>query len=233
MQELGCATMQKYLERLDTQPEIKKQCRQLLTVSISRFFRDRNLWTILEKQLFPYLLTAKPETIRLWSAGCAGGEEVYSFKIVWNRLQSTHVALPHLEILATDLNPIHFKRARTGVYTRGSLRDVTPEARRQYFERIPGKSLFKIKSVLQTGITWQLHDLLTNPPRTAFHIIALRNNLLTYYQDPLQQEAFTKIVHALAQPGFLIVGAHEKPPFQPNGLIAYAPYVYSFDKLIC
>ena len=82
MQSVGVTGIQAYLSLLDRDREIKKHCEKLMTVSISRFFRDKHLWHALEREIMPGLFTTMPdsEPFRVWSCGCARGEEAYSFK---------------------------------------------------------------------------------------------------------------------------------------------------------
>ena len=83
MQSLGCRRTSYYLQLLREQPTCRRDCEQLMTVSISRFFRDRQLWTFLESNFLPEIAAGTSEPVAIWSAGCASGEEVYSFKIIW------------------------------------------------------------------------------------------------------------------------------------------------------
>ena len=82
MQSVGVTGIQAYLSLLDRDREIKKHCEKLMTVSISRFFRDKHLWQALEREIMPGLFSTMPdsEPFRVWSCGCARGEEAYSFK---------------------------------------------------------------------------------------------------------------------------------------------------------
>ena len=83
MQALGCPSMRAYLERLDADGEAETGARRLLDVSISRFFRDGEVWQVLGEEILPSLAAAHPAGLRIWSAGCALGQEVYSIRILW------------------------------------------------------------------------------------------------------------------------------------------------------
>ena len=115
MQELGCRTMDQYLALIETDPGILAECKRRMTVSISRFFRDLRLWEILELRVLPELAAHRPETVRVWSAGCAGGEEVSSFRILWERLTAGNNTPPQLIMFATDMVPGCLERARKGI----------------------------------------------------------------------------------------------------------------------
>jgi chemotaxis protein methyltransferase CheR len=210
MQQLGCRGAEEYLSALEQNPELRRQAELLFTVTISRFFRDLNLWQTLEKQVLPAVIVQGSQTVRVWSAGCARGEEAYSFKIVWERLRERFERLPELELWATDIHPAVVEMARAGVYPISSLKEVPQPWRIAYFRAV-NPSTYAVKDFLKQGIVWKVHDLLCDePPQTGLHIIFLRNNLLTYYEGALQSASLDRILQCLAPGGFLITGAHEK-----------------------
>jgi chemotaxis protein methyltransferase CheR len=152
----------------------------------------------------------RPKGIRIWSAGCACGEEVYSLKILWAIMEEQKGPLPSLEVLASDLNEACLERARAGIYPASSLKEI-PEVLRERFFRRTGKR-WVVSEGLKRDITWQMGDLLGAPPDEAFHLIFLRNNLLTYYSDTAKAPAFRKLLEALVPSGYLVVGSHEEIP---------------------
>jgi chemotaxis methyl-accepting protein methylase len=212
MQQLGCRNISEYLIVLEKDPKCRRLCAQLLTVSISRFFRYRQLWDCLEKNLLPEMATHFPQRLAVWSAGCASGEEAYSFRIVWERLKQSRSTVPDLYLLATDTNRDILARARLGIYRASSFREVSAECLAAHFTSPKRKKTYQIGAHLRPGIIWMQHDLLAQPPQTLFNIIFLRNNLLTYYRQSLQQSALDKIVKQLSRPGLLIVGTKERLP---------------------
>ena len=231
MNALGCYNITTYLTELDKSDEVRKKCELLLTVSISRFFRDREFWKSLEKKYLPDLIDKNVEKINVWSAGCACGDEVYTFKIIWDRLKNSFAHLPKLEVIATDINPDYLEKARAGIYSSSSLKEVTEEFQSTYFIKKKGKKLFEVNASLKKDITWKTHHLLSDPPGSKFDVIFLRNNVLTYYENLLKKKAFRKILEVLAPHGFLIIGSHEHLPFEPNDLTAIAPHSFVFRKV--
>jgi chemotaxis methyl-accepting protein methylase len=230
MQQLECRTMEAYLSKLEKNSEQRAQCENQLMVSISRFFRDQELWKVLQGTILPELIERFKEKINIWSAGCACGEEVYSIKIVWECLKGYFVHLPKLEIIATDINPNYIDRARAGAYSQSSLKEVSAELRSIYFEMDKRKNKYTVKSLLKKDIIWKLHHLLSIPPGINFHIILLRNNLLTYYQEWVNRTAVRTIIEHLAPHGFLIIGSKESLPFKTKDLIQTASSSYIFKK---
>lgn len=209
MQELGCSTVDQYVVQLARQPGAKAAHEQCLRVTISRFFRDRHLWQALQTRGLPDLVERFPPPIRIWSAGCANGEEPYSLAMLWDEMKYPQA----LDLLATDAGKACLERARKGAYSRSSLKELPDEMRKRYFSSRKGGRQFIIRTHQLTPIRWRQHDLLTplseNGP---FHLILLRNNLLTYYQGPDLLAALTRIVAALSPGGWLVTGARERLP---------------------
>jgi chemotaxis protein methyltransferase CheR len=219
MQQLGCRHMAAYLLELERGAWARRECDRLMTVSISRFFRDRRLWEVLEKEVLPEIIKKGERKVRVWSAGCASGEEVYTLKMLWDRLKGLLAPLPDLEILATDLNPAYLRRAQAGVYPPSSLKEVPEEERQTHFEAGSYPNLYAVKASLKKDVIWKEHNLLSGPPGPAFHLILMRNNLLTYYERAQKISALNRVKGSLSPGGFLILGSHEELPFEPRDLI--------------
>jgi chemotaxis methyl-accepting protein methylase len=156
------------------------------------------------------MIATEKKILRVWSAGCARGEEVYSFKMVWDRFIGKYVHAPDLGITATDIHPDYIEKARAGIYTKSSLKEVPRDIRKHYFNIRKSGHHFEVKAFLKKGIDWKVQDIFAVPPGSAFDIILLRNNLLTYYKEHKKKEGLSKVIKALAPDGRLIVGSHEK-----------------------
>jgi len=230
MHELGCRTMQEYFFALDQNKDARQDCERLMTVSISRFFRDRGLWRTLENEILPAIIKGNKKRVKVWSAGCACGEEVYSLAILWHTLGGCFQHMPELQLLATDMNPVYLNKARIGIYSRSSLKEVPEAVRTRYFKCWMKKQTYAVAERLKEGIVWQGHNLLADPPGTDFQLVFLRNSLLTYYEDELKEPAFQKVLDSLAQHAFLIIGTHEKIPPATQGLLPFAQHPCIFQK---
>lgn len=226
MEQLGCRHVEEYIMALKNRDALRSECEQLMTVSISRFFRDRGLWQTFLRDILSGIINLGVTFVNIWSAGCACGEEVYSLKIVWELLRRQFDELPMIEVLATDMNPVYLARAREGIYQPSSLKELPQEFRPIFFQ--PQKKHFSVESFLKKGISWELCNLLFDVPENRFHIIFLRNNILTYYGAELKKRAFQNVVERLEPEGFLIIGAHETLPSPKPELIPFrgCPYVF-------
>jgi chemotaxis protein methyltransferase CheR len=156
---------------------------------------------------------------------------VYSFKIIWNRLKSIYGKLPVLEMTATDINANYIKQAKAGIYTKSSLKEVSEEIRKFYFEIKKSGNRFDVRPFLKKNINWKVQDIFADPPEPTFHIILLRNNLLTYYQEHLKMEGLNNVIKTLAPEAWLIVGSQEKIPNQASNLIRHPsiPWAYRME----
>ncbi len=217
MAELGCGSMNDYLLALERDTGLREQAERVLSVSISRFFRDRALWQALDERVLPMLARGGGGGIKAWSAGCARGEEVYSLRILWERLWERNgerhgergVPGLTLHIRGTDLNPSYLAAAREGVYGESSLKEAPAAWRARYFNRRGPGGPYAVAGVLRHGVSWRVHNLISEPPGEGFQLIFLRNNLLTYYEAQRRERGLKLVLGALAPGGFLVVGAHE------------------------
>lgn len=213
MSRLQCRNVAAYLHLAETHMAVRDEVELLLTVSISRFFRDRRVWSDVRDHILPKILAAKPRELGVWSAGCASGEEPYSFALVWEEFSRDLQQAPILRLLATDVNPRVLDRARKGVFSAGSLKEVSRELIEKHFTQLPDTGELRISDHLRAYMTFRIHDLLRDePPTNSLHVIFLRNNVLTYTTGNTQKTALRRVVESLAPGGYLVVGSHEKVP---------------------
>ena len=212
MQAVGCTGMDAYLDLLRQHSEARAECQRCLTVTISRFFRDRMLWDHLHARVLPGLIKRYNKRLRIWSAGCSTGEEPYTLAMVWEHLAASLPSPPTLEILATDAEPGCVLRAETGRYPRSSFREMPEDFRERWFHKMHGGRWWQIEAYLRAHVRWRVHQLLEDPPKRRFQLIFLRNNLLTYYQGPAVTAAMERITASLTKGGVLVLGSHEQPP---------------------
>jgi chemotaxis protein methyltransferase CheR len=229
MHEIRCRNIEEYIMAIEKDRKERLQFEHLMTVSISRFFRDRKLWETIKDRILPLLTPKTSQALNVWSAGCAAGEEVYSFKILWESFRKSCTNISNIYILATDIRPEYLDRAKAAVYLGSSMREVSQDIRSTYFETAP-RGKFALKSWMKDGIVWQVHDLLSDPPGIACDLIFLRNNLLTYYVDEFKIPTVKRILDRLAPGGFLIIGSHERMPVEVADLKPWEESTIIFQK---
>jgi chemotaxis protein methyltransferase CheR len=231
IQRVGCSNAQQYLNRLDSDSGLRSQFDGVMSVPVSRFFRDRVLWKMMEDHILPEIIRENREKIRFLSAGCACGEEVYSLKIVWEIEHSRLECMPELEIVAMDSNPDYISRAQEGKYSESSLKEVPPELRDVYFLYSRTDGLYRIAPSMKAGISWKVQNAVKEPLQGNFQVIFLRNGILTYYNDELRRAAFRKIMGSLSKGGFLVIGSHERLPVETRALLSFRGQQYIFKKI--
>lgn len=220
MQQEGMRDAGDYMERIRTRPALRMETERLLTVSISRFFRDRFLWNHLRESLMPGILSRNPGRVNVWSAGCALGQEPYSFVMLWRSLADEVGPLPPLTVLATDMNREYLDTAAAGIYTKSMVKEVPEDCLDRFFQFEDDR--FAVRKDLGQLISWVHHDLTDVPPATGpFHIVFMRNNLLTYYRKEMHRGPIMGIVGRLIEGGCLIVGAREHLSCDEYGLSGF------------
>ncbi|MEW6531208.1 MAG: CheR family methyltransferase [Thermodesulfobacteriota bacterium] len=213
MIELQCRTVRAYLDKVLDDSHLTRHVEALLTVTISRFLRDRRLWECLEREIFPDIAHMELGRVKIWCAGCASGEEAYSIAMIWDRSARALRRAPEAQIWATDTNPEALDRAQKGIYARSSLKEVKASLLNAHFTDGPVPETFMVSESLKKYIRWELHDFMRDDPReTDFAMIFLRNNLLTYHRIAEQEAALARILNNLLPGGFLVIGVHESVP---------------------
>jgi two-component system CheB/CheR fusion protein len=172
------------------------------------FFRDPLAWEYVAESLVPAILAqrGKGEVIRVWSAGCGSGEEVYTLAILLCEALGVEAFRHRVRILATDRDAGALAWARRGVYARHALEPVGSEHWRRYFEDRGEYRSFRAD--LRAGIEFRLHELVDVAPIRDAHLITCRNTLL--YSGPgARARILARLYHALAETGVLLLGSGE------------------------
>lgn len=183
-----------------------------LSISVTEMFRDPSFYIRIRKEVLPILKTYP--YIKIWHAGCATGEEVYSFAIM---LQEEKL-LDRTQIYATDFNPIVLETARKGIYPIARIKDYTSN-----YQAAGGTRSFsdyyiaKYDSVildqrLRTNIVFAEHNLVTDSVFTEAHLIVCRN-VLIYFNKSLQAKVVALFKNSLIKGGYLGLGSKESLMF--------------------
>jgi chemotaxis protein methyltransferase CheR len=237
MKALGLADVAAYRARLDADDAEWDVLDALCRVTISRFYRDRRVFDVLREELLPRLLDearARGErTLRVWSAGCASGEEPYTVAVLFRLGLQPRFPEFRLELLATDADAHLLERARRGCYRSPTLRELPPEWAAQAFEERGGERC--VTEPFRKGLMFHCEDLRTTMPDGPFHLVLCRNVAFTYFaREPLQREVLGRIVSRLVPGGVLAIGAHESLPGVETdaGLIRPAGALPLFQKAL-
>lgn len=199
-----------YVSRLRTDPEELHALYKDLLIGVTKFFRDSEAYDQLERHTIPELLARVPENeeIRVWSAGCATGEEAYSLAILFHEALERAKRPANLKVFATDVHRASLEHAGSGVFDNTGLSDVSPERLRKYFRR--KEEGYQVSPDLRSLIVFARHNAIKDAPFTNLHFISCRN-LLIYFQAPAQKKALSLFHFGLKTNGILWLGSSETP----------------------
>lgn len=193
---LGLADLDAYRRRLEGASGDWEELDFLLSVTISKFYRDRALFDHLRAAVLPEL---ERRGGRCWSAGCASGEEPFTLAILAKGLR----------IVATDRDPALLERARRGLYRDSSVLDLPPEDLARAFERVDG--MYRLRDEYRT-VEFRVEDLRRSVPDGPFDLVFCRYVAFTYFAEDLQRAVLDRIRSVLAPGGLLALGRHELLP---------------------
>lgn len=220
---LGLDGVESYRRRLETDPEEWKVLDDLTRITISRFFRERDVFTCLDETVLPMLhASAQPGPVRIWSAGCAGGEEAYTLAIAAKRR-----AIP-VKIVATDWDSQQLRRAREARYAPGTLKHLPASWKPWAFDR-QGDELV-LKEELRTDVELLRQDIRTDMPDDPFHLVLCRYLAFTYFDAPLQRRIAERLLERTVPGGFIVLGKHESWPPDVPGVTELHPALRIYRK---
>jgi two-component system CheB/CheR fusion protein len=197
-----------YLKLLqDNRLEVERLFQDIL-INVTNFFRSPEAFDVLRARVFPRLAHGRPrtESVRMWVLGCSTGEEAYSLAIAWMEFADEHELRFPVQIYATDLNETGIHRARTGVYSKAIVQDVSAERLRRFFDEVDGG--YRIRKAIRDLCVFAKHNVLNDPPFSHIDVISCRN-MLIYLEPVLQQRIVSMLHYALKPNGFLFLGASE------------------------
>lgn len=211
LRALNLVTYRQYATYLAGHPEEYPHLLDTMTVNVTEFFRDAPVWKIIRDVVVPSLLKAKSESghrgIRVWSAGCATGEESYSLAMAFLSAMGDTAGSFMLNVIGTDLDPAAIKTAEAAEYDAAKL-DQVPAMDRVRFIANEGKR-FHVKPEVAEHVHFRKLNLFSDEPPLAIDLILCRNVFI--YFSPDQQERVTHVFHrALARGGYLVLGRTEK-----------------------
>jgi len=211
----GMPTMSAYQDRLLRDASCMQRLLTTVGVSVTSMFREAETWRCLREEIVPVLRTYP--ALRVWSVGCATGEEVYSLAIALEE----EGLYERSSIYATDMNADALAAARVGTCTVERLRTYEHDYLRagghsslSTFFTAAGR-LARLKRELLRNVTWAQHNLVTDASFNDFHLIVCRN-VLIYFRPALQQRVHRLFYESLVRSGFLALGQRESLIFAPS-----------------
>jgi two-component system, chemotaxis family, CheB/CheR fusion protein len=181
---------------------------QDLLINVTEFFRDTEAFLLLKKTILPRLLKTKSEgdTLRIWVAACATGEEVYSIAMTLLEIQQNKAINIPFQIFASDLSAEAIAIARNGEYSLNQLKNVSPKRLQHFFTK--SKDKYRISKSLRDVCVFAHHNILNDPPFSRMDFISCRNFLI-YLDTSAQKKALSTFHYALNEGGNLMLGKSE------------------------
>jgi chemotaxis protein methyltransferase CheR len=209
LRERGIATLDELITILvmGKEPGLSNQVVEALLNNETYFFRDRSPFDLLARSVFPAIAQQPSRRLRIWSAGCSTGQEVYSLAMLFAEDEAAWRGWT-IDILGTDVSGTVVDRARAGTYTQFEVqRGLGIGQTIKWFEE--SEEGWRVVEGLRRRTRFQVHNILEAPPHPGEFDIVLCRNVLLYLNAEKRRAAFDRLASAMAPDGWLMLGAGE------------------------
>ncbi len=208
MQTVNITDYGDFQDYLEVHPEEFTYLFNTILINVTSFFRDKDAWNYLAREIIPGILTFKKENeaIRIWSAGCASGEEAYTIAMLMTEAIGEESFKNRVKIFATDIDEAALYQARNAIYLAKEMEPVPQELRDKYFTIAGGSYVFKAD--LRSSIIFGRHDLIQDAPISHLDLLVCRNTLM-YFNSQTQSKILSRFHLALNDSGFIFLGRAE------------------------
>ncbi|HET8559042.1 MAG TPA: CheR family methyltransferase [Marmoricola sp.] len=207
MSTLHISSYEDYLDYLQLHPEEFTPLFNTILINVTDFFRDAEAWDYFRAQIVPDLLkTRADQSIRVWSAGCASGQEAYTLAMVFADALGIEDFRERVKIYATDVDEEALATARQAMFTEREIRGAPEEMREKYFERSGQRYTFRKE--LRRSVIFGRNDLVQDAPISHVDVLSCRNTLM-YFNAETQAQVLQRLHFALRPEGILFLGKAE------------------------
>ncbi|HEX6451371.1 MAG TPA: CheR family methyltransferase [Trebonia sp.] len=208
MYEADASNYIDYRDRLESDAEEFGLLFNTILINVTGFFRDTEAWTYLQREVMPELIadTEGADEIRVWSAGCASGEEAYSLAIAFGEALGVEETAKRVKIYGTDVDDEALRDARAGLYPAKSLEPMPGDLRDKYFDR--NGTQFVFRPDLRRRVIFGRHDITRDAPISRLDLLVCRNTLM-YFNVETQSHVIDRFHFALREGAFLFLGKAE------------------------
>lgn len=196
--------LEDYLLLLSESDKEKSILNKELLIGVTRFFRDSEAFDAIRKKVFP--LICEKKSVRIWSAGCSTGEEVYSLAILIHDYLERNALNCDVKIFATDIDRTSIEYAGRGYYPENILADVEPDYLKKYFVRLDAG--YQVNETIRRMIVFATHNLLKDSPFSKLDLFVCRN-LFIYLKPDVQARLLSMLYSGLKDGGYLFLGSSE------------------------
>lgn len=206
----GAKTYQEYISYLKQEPGGIDCLLDALSINVTHFFRDREVWDAFRGKVLPELLKRKSSTdqglIRVWSAACASGQEPYSLAIMFNEAVGADSRYL-IKIWASDVDDDALQRARAGEYDARDFRETDKKLLEKYFEPVYN-GRYAVKEEIKKMVRFEKHNLITLPALKFMDVIFCRN-VMIYFKREQQELLLNKFFGSMNTDGYLVIAKVE------------------------
>lgn len=204
----GCKTPDDYVELLKRDEGEVKRLLNALTINVTEFFRNRSTFDKLREMVLPDLFSMKDRerSIRIWSAGCASGEEPYTIAMILKESFPDELKRFNVSIMATDVDEEILKKAVDGVYGRDRLAGVDPGLVARFFDGDGDR--YRLSPQIKSMVSFKKEDIFSAVSHGEYDLVICRN-LLIYFSKEKQEWVLSEFWKSLSHGGFLLLGRAE------------------------
>lgn len=208
MNRINIDSYRSYLQYLQCHPQEHFALLNDVLINFTDFFRDPNAWSYVMTQVIPKIMAHKPldEPIRVWSAGCSTGQEIYSLLILLAEVLGVEFCLQRVQCYATDIDAEALQQAQSATYKNAEMGSIPLALLQKYFE--PTSTGYVFHSGLHNTVTFKPHHLLQDAPLSDIDLLVCRN-VLMYFTPETQERILNHFHQALKNTGFLFIGRVE------------------------
>ena len=175
-------------------------------INVTGFFRNPEVFEVLKRSVFPALAKERSRPLRVWVAGCSTGQEAYSIAMAYLEYSERNPRAPGMQLFATDLHERMLEKARSGLYPKTTVEDVSSARLRRFFTEEQGG--YRVIKPLRDMTIFARQNVLGDPPFSRIDLLSCRN-LLIYIESSLQEKILPAFHYALQPNGFLLLGTSE------------------------
>jgi chemotaxis methyl-accepting protein methylase len=203
---------------LERHPSLVPSAVSALVIGVTSFFRDAAVFGALRDRVLP-TLAAERAGVRIWSAGCSDGQELYSVAVLAAELD----LLRRVELLGTDCRSDAIARARAASYDVTGIRGVAPDLLNRYFMREPAGQ-WRVADTVRRATQWRTGDVLARPEPGQWDLILCRNMAMYLWPDAAAR--LWQALEGLLRPGGILVLGKAERPLGERRLTMVAPCIY-------
>lgn len=214
MRKNGLENLKDYAKLLTNNPSRKQEFLDYITINVTEFYRNKNIFSEFENILVQNLAKKFP-SLKIWSAACSTGAEAFSLAMVLYKEQLAN----RCTIVGTDIDEMILEKARMGMYPEHEVKNISEFDLKKFFI-LKGKHYY-LKNEIKQMVSFKKQDLILEEYEKGFHAIICRN-VTIYFKDDIKEAIYQKFSDSLVTGGILFIGATET---------IYHPEQYHFKKI--